>query len=265
MPLNNMFKGLQQTLEDSNKGPFSNIPVSGLNVENGLFVIYTPDNRYVRPSETVLQLKEKYTGWTADDSIIKDNNGMKWFTISGNKSSFGTPTTRALTDPNGQELAEYQLNTKNSHGTAFITMQTSSGRYIVATIKESKSFRQNVDIFVHNPMMSLENPATTEGLAPTIRVQGDVMGKNFDFMKDMGIVEGNQLSCKIAKVKRKYGSNSSYYPNTYFLQIGTNADIAFICMCTYAIDEMFFDDEERRLTGSRAVVQPARVELGVSH
>ena len=103
-----MFKGLKQTLEDSNKGPFSDIPVSGLNVENGLFVIYTPDNRYVRPSETVLQLKEKYDGWTAGDCIINDNNGMKWFNISGPGVSFGTPTARALTDPTGEELAEYE-------------------------------------------------------------------------------------------------------------------------------------------------------------
>ena len=58
-------------------GQFNHLPVTGLNPENGLFVIFTPDNRYIRPSETVLILKEKQMAWTGDDCVIKDTHQQK--------------------------------------------------------------------------------------------------------------------------------------------------------------------------------------------
>ena len=30
--------------------------------------------------------------------------------------------------------------------------------------------------------------------------------------------------------------------NTYFLNVGPNIDVAFLVMCTFAIDELFSDD-----------------------
>ena len=30
--------------------------------------------------------------------------------------------------------------------------------------------------------------------------------------------------------------------NSYFLNVGTKVDVAFICMCAFAIDELFSDD-----------------------
>ena len=224
---------------------FSTLPVTGLDPQNGLFVIFTPDNRYIRPSETVLILKEKHMSWSGDDCVITDTYQQKWFDISGPRY----PEIRMLTDPMGQEIAQYQSKEFSLHGTAYITVQTNSGRWIVATVKQqghsiSSAFssRCNADIFIHNPMQSLDYPST-DGLIPTIQVEGDIFAKSYDFMKNMGIANGNtQQLCKIAQVVREWGPTCGSYPNTYYLRIGMNVDIAFICMCAYALDELYSDD-----------------------
>jgi len=238
--------GADQSMYDS--GQYSALPVSGLNPENGLFVIFTPDNRFIRPTETVLTLKEKYSSWTGDDCVIKDFNNAKWFDINAPMlSSFG-PTIRILSDNFGQEVCQYQMKTFTMHGTAYVTVQTPSGRWCVATIKRQGgqglfANNCNADIFIHNPMQALENLASTDGVTPTIHVGGDFMAKNYDFMKNVGIINGNQVQLiKIAQVVRQWGPTTTNYPNTYFLRIGPNVDIAFICICAYALDELFSDD-----------------------
>ena len=46
---------------------------------------------------------------------------------------------------------------------------------------------------------------------------------------------------KIAQVVRKY---QAFFENdTYFVEIGPNVDAAFICICIYAIEELFSDDK----------------------
>ena len=234
--------GAEQSYEP---GTYSALPVTGLSPENGLFAIYTPDNRYIRPNETTLILKEKYTSWTGDDCVIKDSNNMKWFDITAPMYSF--PMIRTLTDPFGQEVAQYQMKTFTLHGTAYITVQTTSGRWCVATVRrrggDGLISRCNADIFIHNPMQAVENLTPTDGVNPNIQVEGDFMAKNYDFMMNVGIINGNQIQlCKIAQVVREWGPRTTYYPNTYYLRIGANVDVAFICMCAYALDELFSDN-----------------------
>ena len=239
--------GADQSMYDP--GQYSALPVSGLNPQNGLFVIYTPDNRFIKPSETVLVLKERYRSWTGDDCVIKDFNNAKWFDINApTYSTFGSPTIRVLSDNMGQEVCQYQMKTFTMHGTAYIMVQTPVGRWCVATIRrqggQGLMFNKcNADIFIHNPMQALENLASTDGLTPTIHVGGDFMAKNYDFMKNIGMINGNQVQLvKIAQVVRQWGPTSTNYPNTYYLRIGANVDIAFICICAYALDELFSDD-----------------------
>ena len=226
-------------------GKYSSLPVSGLNPENGLFVIYTPDHRFIRPTETILKLKEKYASWSGDDCVIKDFNNIKWFDISApNEFSLG-PSIRVLSDVYGNEVCQYHSKTFSLHGTAYITVQTPNGRFCVATIKRKSGslFKCNADIFIHNPLQALENLAPTDDLTPTIHVGGDFLAKNYDFMKTVGVVNGNQVQLvKIAQVVRQWGPTTTCYPNTYFLRIGPNVDIAFISICAYALDELFSDD-----------------------
>ena len=40
----------------------------------------------------------------------------------------------------------------------------------------------------------------------------------------------------------QWDPTTTCYPNTYFLRIGPNVDIAFISICAYALDELFSDD-----------------------
>ena len=44
---------------------------------------------------------------------------------------------------------------------------------------------------------------------------------------------------KIAQVVKKF--KIIHDNDTYFLEIGSNVDIAFICICAYAIDELYSD------------------------
>ena len=44
---------------------------------------------------------------------------------------------------------------------------------------------------------------------------------------------------KIAQVVRQF--QAFFENNTYFLEIGPNVDAAFICICAYAVDELFRD------------------------
>ena len=54
----------------------------------------------------------------------------------------------------------------------------------------------------------------------------------------MGDLENNPY--KIAQVIRKFKMIAEN--NTYFLNVGPKVDVAFLVMCTFAIDELFTDD-----------------------
>ena len=54
----------------------------------------------------------------------------------------------------------------------------------------------------------------------------------------MGDLDHNPY--KIAQVIRKFKMIAEN--NSYFLNVGTKVDVAFVCMCAFAIDELFSDD-----------------------
>ena len=92
------------------------------------------------------------------------------------------------------------------------------------------------DIYFHNPPMSIDE-VTCSGKPVAIYVEGDIIAKKYDFM--MGNIISNPY--KIAQVVRKF--EAFFENNSYFINIGPNVDVAFICMCAYAIDELFNDDD----------------------
>ena len=77
---------------------------------------------------------------------------------------------------------------------------------------------------------------TCRGKPVSITVEGDIIAKKYDFM--MGNIHTNPF--KIAQVVRKF--QAFFENNSYFINVGPNVDVAFICMCAYAIDELFNDD-----------------------
>ena len=92
----------------------------------------------------------------------------------------------------------------------------------------------SADIYFHNPPVSIDD-VTTNGVPVAIMVEGDIIAKKYDFM--MGNINTNPY--KIAQVVRKF--QAFFENNSYFINIGPNVDVAFICMCAYAIDELFND------------------------
>ena len=145
-----------------------------------------------------------------------------------------------MKDVNGQYICGYRKKHLSMHATAYITIEGPRGTIVVATVKRRQSdfsleTTTSADIYIHNPPMSIDN-VTTSGLPVSIHVEGDIVSKKYDFM--MGNLDTNPY--KIAKVVRQFQA----FPinNTYFVEIGPNVDVAFICICAYAIDELFSDD-----------------------
>ena len=52
-------------------GQFTHLPVSSLTINDGLFIIYTPNNRYIRQTEMVLIVKEKKEPFSSNDVSLK--------------------------------------------------------------------------------------------------------------------------------------------------------------------------------------------------
>ena len=229
-------------------GKFTELPITALRPEDGLFVIYTSEHRYIRQTETIIKLKEKNESWTGDDCVIKDSNDTKWFDNTAPINS--RPISRSLMDLLGNEIANYHLQAHYIYGTAYITVQTDSGRFCAATIRRSRGdelkYRCNADIFVHNPLLPLEHLSTMEGKTPDIKVEGNFIAKKYDFMMNLGTISDNQAQfCKIAQVTKVLDNNTELEPesnnseSTYYLRIGANVDIAFICICAYSLEELF--------------------------
>jgi len=212
---------------------FDEMPVTGHNA--GLLVLPTGDHRYLRQEKTVLKLREKFFSFSGDDCSIKDMSGNKWFNIEG--SALSMRSKRKMMDNLGTELAGYQKKLLSLHATAYVTIEQSGQTMVVATVKKQSlmSLESSADIYIHNPPVSLDD-VTTDGKRADIHVEGDIISKKYDFM--MGDLRTNPY--KIAQVVRKF--KMVFENNSYFLEIGTNVDIAFICICAFAIDELFSDD-----------------------
>ena len=142
-----------------------------------------------------------------------------------------------MKDVNGQDICGYRKKLLSMHATAHIIIEGPSGTMVVATIKRQSNFslESSADIYIHNPPMSIDD-VTTSGMPVSIHVEGDILSKKYDFM--MGNLDTNPY--KIAQVVRQF--QAFFENNTYFVEIGSNVDAAFICICAYAIDELFSDN-----------------------
>jgi len=214
---------------------FDMVPVTGH--PSGLAVIPAGNNGFLRSEPTILKLREKILSWSGDDCSVKDINGTKWFQISG--SAMSMRQKRTMADSEGHEICGYQKKMLSMYATAYITVKDQSGTtFVVATIKRQSNFslEASADIYLHNPPMHIDN-VTTSGLPVAIHVEGDIISKKYDFM--MGNLNTNPF--KIAQVVRSY---KAFAPNdSYFIEIGPNVDVAFICICAYAVDELFSNND----------------------
>ena len=147
---------------------------------------------------------------------------------------------RLMEDPQGHAICGYHKKMLSMSGTAYITVDDQSGATLaIATIKSRTSFPiiSGADIYLHDPAMNIDN-VTTTGLPVDIYVEGNMISKNYDFM--MGDVNTGWF--KIAQAARKWKDKLTI-KDSYFLEIGQNVDVAFICMCALAIDELFSDNK----------------------
>ena len=147
-----------------------------------------------------------------------------------------------MIDVNGQYICGYRKKLLSMNDKAYITIEGPSGTMVVATIKTQSNFslESSAYIYIHNPPMNIEtiDDVITSELPVSIHVEGDIMSKKYDFM--MGDLDTNPY--KIAQVVRKM-FKTIFENSSYFVEIGPNVDAAFICICTYAIDELFSDDD----------------------
>ena len=166
---------------------------------------------------------------------LQDINGIKWFNISGSAESM-----RIIEDVDRKEICGYQRKLLSKYATAYITIKDQmEATMVIATIKRksNSSLESNADIYLHDPAVNIDT-VTTTGLPVTIYVEGDMISKNYDFM--MGNVNTNPF--KIAQATCKFKDKLAF-KDSYFLEIGQNVDVAFICMCALAVDELFSDNK----------------------
>jgi len=214
---------------------YQDMPVTG---SDDRMVLVPGGERFVSDQQVTLKLKEKLWSFSGDDFTIKDVNDVEWFKIEGTVMSMSGKAK--LLDIQGQEVCNYRKKMLSLHATAYISApeKTEGQTMVLATIKRRgmMSFDASAEIFIHQPPVSLDS-VSTEGMVPAITVEGDMIGKNFDFMK--GTNRDNPV--KIGQVNRKFKMLSER--NSYYITIGTNVDIAFIMMAAYAIDELFNDNK----------------------
>jgi len=195
-----------------------------------------PNNQqYVMNQPTIMKLKEKFFSFSGDDCTVKDLDGKTWFKI--NAETLSLSSKRTMMDAGGSVIAGYRKKLLSMHATAYITGEVGGKTLVYATIKKESmmSMTASAEIFLHNPPMDIDN-VTTDGLSAKIRVEGDFFAKKYDFMM------GNRDNpYKVAQVVRKW--QTLFENNSYFVNIGTNMDVAFICMCAMAIDELFCDQK----------------------
>ena len=147
---------------------------------------------------------------------------------------------RIMEDAEGHAICGYRKKMMSMSATAYITIDDQSGATLaIATIKRQGVFTSGADIYLHNPPMHIDN-IETNGLPVAIHVEGNVIRKEYDFM--MGNMNDNPF--KIARVVRKLKFfNAQNRNDSYFIEIGPNVDVAFMSICTYAIDEIFSDNK----------------------
>lgn len=211
---------------------FDEMPVTGH--PHGIKVL-PGSERYMMRDLTVLKLREKFFSFSGDDCTIKDMDGKDWFKIEGEAMSINSK--RTMTDTSGNEVAGYRKKLLSLHATAYVTVELNGQTLVFATIRKQSMMQleSSANIYIHEPPLLLED-VSTEGLDADIHVEGDIISKKYDFM--MGDMENNPY--KIAQVIRKFKMIAEN--NSYFLNVGPKVDVAFICMCAFAIDELFSDD-----------------------
>ena len=145
---------------------------------------------------------------------------------------------RIMEDTEGHAICGFRKRMMSMSGAAQITVDDQSGATLaIATIKRRGILAlSGADIYLHNPPVHIDN-VTTNGLPVAIHVDGNVIRIEYDFM--MGNMNDNPF--KIARVVRKFKLINPQ--NTYFIEIGPNVDIAFMSICTYAIDELFSENQ----------------------
>ena len=127
---------------------------------------------------------------------------------------------RIMEDAEGRAICGFRKKMMSMSGAAHITVDDQRGATLaIATIKR-QGILSGADIYLHNPPMHIDN-VTTDGLPVAIHVDGNPF--------------------KIARVTRKLKLINAQ--DSYFIEIGPNVDVAFMSMCTYAIDELFSENQ----------------------
>ena len=176
------------------------------------------NQRYVKKEETVIKLEDMAR--SCADFRITDLNKHVWFKIKSEKKG-----QRTLMNSKGVEIAGYKKKSTSLHNTAYITGEIAGKTVVYATVKHCSyllNFGPRVDVYIHKAPVDMYD-ANTDGMVPDMKVKG----KNYSFK--MG-------SMKVAQVLPKWMNITEN--KSYFVNIGKNMDIAFICMCAMAVDEI---------------------------
>jgi len=211
---------------------YDNIPVDGL--QQPLALIQGPDGYIYDPAVAhTFMMRDKMFSWSGNDASVKDMHGNKWFQIDSRVFSMHDKCT--LIDARGNELAGYRKRLMATRRTAHITIERNGQTLAVATIRQQSHFQNqhnaDADIYIYPTPQDVEGSVSYSGMTPSITVDGSTLRrtKKYNFMCGR---------TKIAHARRK-NTHMTSSRDTYFLKVGFNVDIAFLTMCTLAMDELF--------------------------
>jgi len=189
-------------------------------------------SRFVSQAPITLRMREKMWSWSGDDFSIKDMNEQPWFKIQGRPFSVRNKGT--LLDYEGNPVANYRQKLWSMSRASHIYIEQGERKFVYATIKVALNCEMapSANIYLHQPPVDIEN-VTTEGMEPQMRATGDGYQRNFDIVME----NTPQGVLKIAQIEKPLQCFS--LDRDYYLSIGPNADVAFIVMVTFALDELY--------------------------
>ncbi|XP_023340394.1 uncharacterized protein LOC111710525 [Eurytemora carolleeae] len=201
----------------SNSKP-DKVPVLGSAEENPLSIIpvfrTSLRESYTVSKKTVLKLKPNSI--LSVESNIVDTRGFYVFRKTGSFLS----CCLEFSDDAGNVLATVENKIRCLETTAWIKLGDSSGDVVATLVHHYRGKNSKVFIYIHQDPLPLEETECSRR-NPNIKVVGDIGSHQFYF---------KMADKKIAQVQR------STENQMYSLEVGPNTDIAFITICTAAID-----------------------------
>jgi len=232
--------GIEYSTEDHQDVPVTGAPKS--------LEVLKSSGKYTKKDMVILKLRENGLNYS-----VVDIEGNPYFDLQPTDLMDGSIK---MLDTKGKTIASCRKERFGPGKMANIIVKngwTKKGEghaMTAATLYHGSNKSGNsCQIFIHNPPIPVTEFNVSSKL-PDLVVEGDVMLKEYNFMVDNKIDKPVKIGKAVhelseitqEKIKINGVDPDMMNHNDYFLQIGKNIDIAFLVLCSHAMDLMFWDE-----------------------